>query len=178
VKSSVFTLANALTLSRLPLGILLVFAFSTPWRYAILAAAVVTDVFDGRLARRAKTASNVGAMLDAGVDKAFTALAFFPAYFTWDTPVFLVPLFFMRDIISACCGLALYKRRPHVKARWSGKLVTTLQFIVIIFLMIGPLSYALHWGTLLLAGTILWMLDHLLHFHRSRRVVGHHSSRH
>ena len=82
----VFTLPNALTLSRVPLaGLVWVAPGRRSWLVAILALAAVTDIFDGRMARALRArrvargedpqhigdARAVGAWLDPACDKLF-----------------------------------------------------------------------------------------------------------
>ncbi len=71
------TSANALTFLRLLLAPALLAAIlsgSDPIAAAIFALAVATDVADGRLARRAGTASPAGGLFDHGVDAVFVTL--------------------------------------------------------------------------------------------------------
>jgi phosphatidylglycerophosphate synthase len=68
---------NLLSLSRLPLGIafLLLYDTTSPERFStavgVAALAFLTDVADGRLARRWGVASDAGALIDGIGDKAF-----------------------------------------------------------------------------------------------------------
>ncbi|MCW3848088.1 CDP-alcohol phosphatidyltransferase family protein [Sphingomonas sp. LB-2] len=68
---------NALSLSRIPLGMafLLLYSTSEAWRFwsalAVAMLALLTDIADGRLARRWKVTSDAGALIDGLGDKAF-----------------------------------------------------------------------------------------------------------
>src|SRR5438067_10281799 len=70
-------LPNALSLSRLPLGVcfLLLYDVTSRERFcgalAIAALALLTDFFDGWLARRLQVASEFGGLVDGLGDKAF-----------------------------------------------------------------------------------------------------------
>jgi len=62
-----FTLADALTLVRLPLAVLFVVVPSTGWRLAVLLLAGATDLLDGFLARWLG-GSTLGSFLDPVAD--------------------------------------------------------------------------------------------------------------
>jgi len=69
-------LANALTLSRIPLAGLFWLTYGDrAWSFAILAVAAITDALDGTFARRARArtpcASTAGEWLDPLADKIF-----------------------------------------------------------------------------------------------------------
>lgn len=70
-------LPNAISLSRIPLGIafLLLYDTSSTWQFSVAitvaVAAFLTDVVDGRLARHWGVASDAGALIDGLGDKAF-----------------------------------------------------------------------------------------------------------
>src|SRR5512144_2664475 len=72
-------LAHALTLSRIPLAVGLWWLWGEPaWSAALVVAAAVTDVADGRVARRARrrgaTGPDIGGWLDPAADKLFVAI--------------------------------------------------------------------------------------------------------
>jgi phosphatidylglycerophosphate synthase len=68
---------HALSLSRIPLGLAFLLLYDTvePWRYwasiGIAMVALVTDIADGRLARRWHVTSDAGGLIDGLGDKAF-----------------------------------------------------------------------------------------------------------
>ncbi|MGG6312301.1 CDP-alcohol phosphatidyltransferase family protein [Paenibacillus macerans] len=62
-------LANGLTLSRIVLSIMLIFVLNRPAAFIVIyAVAGLTDVLDGRIARRTNTVSDRGAKLDSIAD--------------------------------------------------------------------------------------------------------------
>lgn len=69
-----FTPANLLTLSRIPLALLLVFVPPLSLAFFLIYTLVgITDMLDGPLARRNHTASRTGAWLDSLADAVFLA---------------------------------------------------------------------------------------------------------
>lgn len=72
--SELASLPNLLSLSRLPLAAAFPFAVSRPVvALSVLLAAGATDVLDGWFARRTKTTSALGGLLDPIADKVFVA---------------------------------------------------------------------------------------------------------
>ncbi|GJM80472.1 hypothetical protein HMSSN139_29680 [Paenibacillus sp. HMSSN-139] len=61
--------ANGLTLSRMGLSCILIFVLNQPAVFiTIYTIAAMTDVLDGRIARRTNTVSSIGAKLDSMAD--------------------------------------------------------------------------------------------------------------
>ena len=73
--SEILTLPNVITLARLPLAVLFLFAQTTPQRLAILGMASASDFVDGWLARRSRRTTRSGALLDPIADKTFVLAA-------------------------------------------------------------------------------------------------------
>ena len=72
-------LAHALTLSRIPLGLALLWLWGDPaWSLALLALGAATDAADGTVARWARRKGlggpDIGGWLDPAVDKLFVAM--------------------------------------------------------------------------------------------------------
>lgn len=133
-------LPNCLTLLRLPLA-LLFYPASNEWRIVILFLAGLTDGLDGLIARYWKLQTPLGTILDPIMDKLFAAAVI--GTLVWENylgPWECVALF-SRDIAVLLFGvyLALKGRLGsyQVKAIWSGKIATTLQFGVFILLLAG-----------------------------------------
>ena len=131
------TFSNFLSLLRFPLAFF--FLSQDPlYRCVAIVLAMLTDFFDGYLARRFKMTSQVGAFLDPLMDKFFV--------------IFAAVILFSEKSLLLWEGLALISRDfavfffafylklrgswPYFKFRsiWSGKMTTTLQFFVLIAL--------------------------------------------
>lgn len=127
-----WSVADTVTILRVPLAAAFVLDEHAWHRFAILAAAGATDVLDGWLARRFGS-SRAGPVLDPVVDKAFTitavvAVATTPAGIAlngWEIAGVL-----LRDlaVLGGFCAAAWLARRVAIPARVSGKVVTVLQF--------------------------------------------------
>jgi phosphatidylglycerophosphate synthase len=149
---------DALTLARLPLAALFVLGGDSWLRPAALAAAVVSDLLDGWLARR-MGGSRLGAALDPLADKLFMAAGF---WVVWQGGL-LHPLEIAGVLLRD--GLALIAfvttvglRRPTtVPARAGGKAVTVGQVLTLVaFLADSGLVRPLAWATAAVSVYAIW----------------------
>ena len=133
-------LSNILSFSRAPLALL--FLLESPTlRIIAIVLAMLTDSIDGYLARRTKTASQFGAILDPAMDKFFVTFALFAFLAegrieTWQAFAMLA-----RDFSLCLFGIYLtvsgYWQTFQFRAvRW-GKITTALQFIILIALTLN-----------------------------------------
>lgn len=126
------------------LRIVLAFAFlhDNPFtRFVALVLAMITDGLDGYLARQFNSTSKIGTWLDPIADRFFV--------------IFVVGIFFLehrlvvwqffallaRDVALSVFGCYLYSKDLlkgyRYRALWTGKLVTFLQFMVILALTLA-----------------------------------------
>lgn len=127
--------ADALTALRIPLAVAFVVVPDTSARLAILAAAGLSDVLDGIVARRLGP-SRVGAVLDPVVDKVFMLAAVFTVVSTragiglhwWEIAGVL-----LRDlgVFGGFVATLFLRRNVTIPARASGKIVSVLQFATV-----------------------------------------------
>ncbi len=144
------TLANAVSLSRLVLAIAFVAVGGTAERLAIILVAALSDFADGWLARRRNDASPLGAIIDPAADRAFvlvvvgTLLA--EGALTWTQTLVLMA----RDVVTTIGIVAVRTvgrlRSMRLEARFSGKVVTALQFLTLVAAIAAP-------------GAIPWLLS-------------------
>jgi phosphatidylglycerophosphate synthase len=137
---AVTSLPNIVTLSRLPLVILVLLSLESLWRYPLFALFVLSDGVDGWLARKLEQTSELGAILDPALDK-ITALLLFVVLFdrtglAWEYAI----LFFARDgFVMSLSLLIPFVEIPDtskIKARPLGKAVTNLQFFVLVAMLV------------------------------------------
>jgi phosphatidylglycerophosphate synthase len=142
---------NLLSLSRIPLGGLFWAALALGpgqayYPFGVLAAAAVTDVLDGYIARR-RHGSNPpgeGAWLDPLCDKAFVALVLVALYFQRHVPLRLMAMVMAREIVQLPIAV-FYRASPtlrswlHYDFRASafGKAATMAQFLVVCALILN-----------------------------------------
>lgn len=123
--SSLFTLPNLLSLSRVPLAGLMFFLVTGHQFVAaavVIWTAVATDVLDGRLARRNDDSTALGGLLDHGSDALFVTLgvaALVPHGWAPAALVFLIPAAFMQYMLDSR-ALAGHKLRTSLVGRYNG----------------------------------------------------------
>ena len=141
-RSALFTLPNTISLSRVVLALAFVL-FSEPWdRIALIAVAGFTDLIDGWLARRAKSESTTGELLDPIADRVFVLVAISTYLIEDKLTTGQYFIFLTRDLATAV-GFIVAKiipvLRPAVfRARILGKIVTVVQLITLLAIIIVP----------------------------------------
>ncbi len=140
-------LANALTGVRLALvPVFLVVLFvgdghETYWRvvaFVVFAVAVITDRFDGALARSYGMVTEFGTLADPIADKALIGAALIGLSLLGDLPWWVTAVILVREIIVTVLRLVV-RRRGIIPASRGGKLKTLVQAVAI-GLFILPLS--------------------------------------
>jgi phosphatidylglycerophosphate synthase len=139
-----WTLPNALSLARLPLGGLFWLALAQgPARpafpFGVLAAAAATDVLDGWIARRRGTnPAGTGSWLDPICDKLFVGSVLAALYVQRHVPLSLLALVVGRELLQLPMA-AVYRTSPTLR-RWLqydfrasilGKSATVVQFLAV-----------------------------------------------
>ena len=145
-----FTLPNLLSLARLPLGWLFWIALGPTPDHAVralgvMAAAAVTDVLDGALARRRGIdVSGAGAWLDPTCDKLFIAAVLASLHFERGVPFGILAMIVARELLQLPMVI-VYRASPTLRlwlrydfqASLLGKAATVAQFLAIAALMLG-----------------------------------------
>ncbi len=160
-----FSLSNALSLLRAPLALLFI-SDSTFLRLLAILLAMGTDALDGFLARRRRSATQFGAILDPTMDKLFVCIAIGVLLFESQLRPWQAVLMLARDFALCLFGvyLTLFNKWQSCQfraIRW-GKATTALQFIILIFftLKISVPSFV-YWIFILFAALALHELYHL-----------------
>ena len=133
------TISNSLSFIRAPLAFLFL-CESPALRISAIILAMITDSFDGYLARRSQSTSRFGAILDPAMDKFFVYFAMIVFYSEGRISSLEMSAMLSRDIFLIVYGflMVISGRRRNIEfraIRW-GKVTTALQFIVLIALTI------------------------------------------
>jgi phosphatidylglycerophosphate synthase len=158
-----FSLADALTVARIPLAAVFVLVPSPVVRLVVLALAALTDFSDGLVARRFG-ASRIGVVLDPVADKLFMAAAFGVVLFSGALAWYEVALVLVRDLVATVAVFISLGagRGTTVPARLGGKAVTLLQLLTLLaFLLQSPHLRPLAWATGAVALYALWDYNRL-----------------
>lgn len=161
--TSLMSLPNLLSLSRIPLGgafwlVLGPTARDSIWAFAIMGVAALTDVLDGYLARRqaqrtggpAEPDGGAGAWLDPICDKAFVGAVLGAIIVRRHPPLLLIILILTRELIQLPLGI-VYRFVPALRswlrydfrASLLGKAATIAQFLAIAALILDHPSIAI-----------------------------------
>lgn len=161
-----YSLPNLLTMFRIALVPLFALAFAVPGpsgklvAFAIFVLAGVTDFFDGLAARRLKSYSDFGRMLDPIADKILvaTALMMLVAGGAFDGYKLIPALVILcREILVSGLREFLAGVRVSVPVSSIAKLKTTIQMIAIGAMILGPAANHVVPGALAFAVVLLWV---------------------
>ena len=131
-------MANVLTASRLlliPVVIRLILAGSG-WAFAVFAAAAVTDLLDGAVARRTNRETEFGRLLDPLTDRLFisgVAIALYLRDFA--PPFWALGLLVGRDLVIMAGSAWMTWRRRKFQVTFMGKAATALLLLAILLLV-------------------------------------------
>lgn len=148
-------MANMLTGCRLLLSVLLLFLpVSSPGFWAVYAAAGLSDILDGPIARRTRTASDFGARLDTLADTAFAVACMIRLLPVLDIPAWLwlwIGAIALIKGINLLSGLIL-QRKLVAKHTLLNKVTGLALFLLPLTLPFADLRYT---GSLVCALTTL-----------------------
>lgn len=144
-----WTVADVLSVARVPMAIAFVLVTNEWWRLGIVALAGLTDLLDGRIARRYGS-SRAGPIVDPIADKLFMACAFGVVAFSGRLEWYEIVGVLIRDIIAtvAFFATAIFGRAVAVPARLGGKAVTVAQLMTLVaFLTDSSRLRPMAWAT-------------------------------
>ncbi|HWA58986.1 MAG TPA: CDP-alcohol phosphatidyltransferase family protein [Gemmatimonadales bacterium] len=166
------TLADLLTLLRLPLALAFLLLDDPLERLVVLAIAAVTDLLDGAIARRIGS-SRFGAFIDPVADKLFMLAAFIVVALSGRLAWYEIAGVLLRDLVATIAFLVtLFSGRAMaIPARLGGKAVTVAQLLTLVaFLTDSALLRPLAWATAAVALYAIW--DYNAAAPRAKRPVG------
>jgi CDP-diacylglycerol--glycerol-3-phosphate 3-phosphatidyltransferase/cardiolipin synthase len=132
---------NLLSLSRVVLAA--AFPFSDDrGRIALVGAAAATDFLDGWIARHGNWATRAGALIDPIADRVFALSAVGAFLVGGQLTVAQCFTMLLRDIMTAVgfvvARVVPWLRAVEFRARFLGKLVTTVQLLVLLAVLVAP----------------------------------------
>jgi phosphatidylglycerophosphate synthase len=146
------------SLSRLALAAAFVVARGAVARLALIAAAGATDWLDGWLARRRNETSPFGAVIDPATDRVFVVVVVGTLLAEGTLTVAQTLVLMARDIMTTIGVVAVRAVRAlrgfRLEARFSGKVVTALQFAALLGAIALPRSVPWLIGLVAIAAAI------------------------
>ncbi len=123
------------------------------WADVIFIVASLTDLFDGKIARKYNLVTNFGKFMDPLADKLLVCSALICLVEMSRIPAWMVILIIAREFIISGFRLVASDAGVVIAASYWGKFKTTFQMVAVIGLILQPLL--LSWGLPLLALQIL-----------------------
>ncbi|HEU5279448.1 MAG TPA: CDP-diacylglycerol--glycerol-3-phosphate 3-phosphatidyltransferase [Gaiellaceae bacterium] len=130
------------------------------WATALFAAAMATDWFDGRIARRRGRISPLGSLLDPAADKILVLAVLVMLVDQSVAPGWMVALIVVREFLVTALRLAALERGVVLHARDLGKLKTWSQALAAAlggFAAAGAWRDDVAWWALLVAVVLTWI---------------------
>ncbi|MBQ3378670.1 MAG: CDP-diacylglycerol--glycerol-3-phosphate 3-phosphatidyltransferase [Clostridia bacterium] len=169
------TTANKITFFRIILipVFMLFFFVQKEWSYytacVVFIVASVTDFLDGYIARKYDQVTDFGKFADPLADKLLVAAAFIGFVDASLTPAWMVTVIIARELIVTALRTVAAASGRVIAASYFGKVKTTVQMVVIIYLLIfgwrhlciGPVSVNLVLNVIVLVITVASGVDYL-----------------
>ncbi len=130
------------------------------WATGVFIAAMTTDWFDGRVARRHGRTSSLGSLLDPVADKLLVLTTLIMLVDVGVDPGWMVALIVARELLVSGLRLAALERGVVMHARDLGKLKTWAQATAAAvggFAAAGAWDESVAWWTLLVALALTWL---------------------
>lgn len=142
-KKDFLTIPNALSLFRLCLVPLLIWVYCVPKEYiaavCIIALSALTDIVDGKIARKFNMVSDVGKALDPLADKITQGALIFCLATRYSKIWYLVGLFIFKELFQLFLAYLTFHFTGSVNsAKWYGKACTVVLDTSMAFLVIAP----------------------------------------
>ena len=103
---------------------------------AIYFAASITDIFDGRIARKYHLESNVGVVLDAGADKLFVVAGLVCPMILGILPVWFVVILLIREVYIFWIAMDALRKKVLPRPIFLGKAKTVFEMATVVALLI------------------------------------------
>lgn len=169
-----WTIANALSILRLilvvPITYLILVDGPLSWLFGLILLALMTDWFDGRVARWSRTVSEWGKVLDPLADKVAGAAVVLALVVRGTLPLWFLGVLVGRDLIIVLGGVVLARRTGHVvMSAWTGKVAVTALAVTVLAALLradDPVLMFCVWVT-----TVLLLYSFLLYAIRFARLM-------
>lgn len=142
-----FNIPNTLTVSRFFLAPLIAYYFSEEnYLLAVILTviALLTDFFDGKIARATNQETSLGAFLDPIADKFYELVLVLAFYLSGHLPLFFVILVWLRNLLqlSSIPVLMWWKKiKFKVEPKWFAKWASAIVMIILCFIcLIGLIN--------------------------------------
>lgn len=142
-KKEILTIPNLLSLVRLALIPLILWLYiGVGNNYAAIAVIILsglTDIVDGKIARKYNMVSDFGKILDPIADKLTQGAVALCLTVKYEWMKYLIVFFVLKEVIMGTLGFFVAKNKDEINsARWHGKLNTVVLYGVMCVLILFP----------------------------------------
>lgn len=132
------------------------------WARGSLILIILSDFFDGYLARLWRETSTLGSLLDPLADKLFVTAVYVLLAVYRQVPPWLVIIVVAKDImvVMGWTCMAIVFNRTDVRPSWWGKGATALQFATVCCVIFFPMEFYAPWAFYATGGVTLVALLH------------------
>ncbi|MBD5116163.1 MAG: CDP-alcohol phosphatidyltransferase family protein [Ruminococcaceae bacterium] len=167
IKRELFSVPNILTYFRILLiPVFVIFYLNSAHNFSyyiasvmILAASGITDVLDGKIARKYDQITELGKLLDPVADKLSQCTILACLVLRYKLFLLVLAIFVVKEITMAVLALVFYRKGRKLKgAHWYGKAATSTFYLITIFLLLVPhdkVSEELSTALILLSGAVM-----------------------
>ena len=146
LKSEYFSIPNLLSYFRLiliPVYLAVYFAADTPrgflWAALVIAVSGLTDMLDGKIARRFNMITEWGKLIDPVADKLTMAAVALSLAFDFPLMRLVFALYVVKEGFMGIMGLIMLRRGFRMDgAMWYGKVCTAVTYLVVFVLLLCP----------------------------------------
>ena len=152
-------LPNKLTLGRIFAIPVFIIALMMGYRVAavvIFILAALTDMLDGKIARKYNLVTNFGKLMDPLADKLLTMAAFVCLVELGQIPAWMVIVILGRELIITGMRQVAAAEGIVIAAGWSGKIKTVLQMVAIPLLLVQNWPCSVYFNNFPLDQIVLW----------------------
>ena len=142
-KSEILTIPNILSFFRLALVPLIAWVYMGLYDYYLAIGLIVlsglTDVVDGKIARKYNMISDFGKILDPIADKVTHGILIICLSTRYKLMIALVAIFIIKEALMLLLGYLVLKKNDSVNsAKWYGKLNTVVLYAACVLLIMFP----------------------------------------
>ena len=139
-------LPNKLTIARVicvPIFVVLYYLDLNIWAFIVFVIASITDMLDGKIARKYNMITNFGKIMDPLADKVLVYAAFCVFVEKGIMPGWMLIIILAREFAVSGMRTVAASEGKVVAAGMTGKIKTVLQMFAVLFLLLAPYSHVL-----------------------------------
>lgn len=178
-KKDVLTIPNLLSFLRVILAMVFLGVYYNPdvenkraILTLILAVSAISDLLDGKIARRFNMVSELGKILDPVADKITQGVLLICLLSKYDLLKWMFVFFLLKESYMAIAGIRVLERtNRNDGAMWYGKVNTTVFYIVMLLLIFLPDMPMAAANTLIIVCTGFMILSLVLYVRRYQGLI-------